>query len=170
MPHPYLLSDAQWWIDRCSKPENWPNVLTFDEDGVETVGEKKACDFAVVWRNVSTGLDEAIGSVGLVMGTDVARRSAELGYWLAESQWGRGIMGEVVVRFVEWAWDVFPGLVKIHSEVYASNERSAGVLKKSGFEYEGRQRCATWKDGKMVDTLAYACLRPGWEATGQMQS
>ena len=156
MPHPYKLSDAEWYIDHCSNPEHWPNVLTYSADGTETVGPKKNCHFAIV-----TEEDEAIGSIGLVMGTDVARRSAEIGYWLAEAYWGQGIMQEVVRRFVEWAWEAFPGLIRVHAEIFAANERSASVLRRVGFEYEGRQRAATWKDGKIGDTLMFAIVRPG---------
>lgn len=164
MPYPYTLSDAEWYIGHCSQPENWPNVLSFDERGVETIGERRSAHFAIVAVNPGTGEDEAIGSIGLVMGVDVARRSAELGYWLAERYWGKGIMGDVVAGFMSWVWVAFPGLVRVHSGLFARNERSAAVLRKNGFVFEGRHRAAVWKNGKLEDELAYARLRPGLES------
>jgi len=166
VPSPYTLANAEWWIDYCSKSQNWPNVLTFDEHGIETIGAKRSCHFAIVTQNPTTGEDEAIGSIGLVHGSDVARRTAELGYWLAESHWGMGIMGEVVPMFMQWAWEAFPGLIRVHGEVYATNGRSASVLEKSEFEYEGSQIGAAWKDGRIGHMLTFACLRPGLGLSG----
>src|ERR1017187_7533881 len=34
---------------------------------------------------------EAVGGIGIRPGTDVARLSAEMGYWLGEAYWGRGL-------------------------------------------------------------------------------
>jgi ribosomal-protein-alanine N-acetyltransferase len=161
LPHPYTLSDAEWWIDRCQDPAHWAPVLTYDENGVETIAEKVPCNFAIVTPNPETGEDSTIGSIGLVPGTDVARRSAELGYWLGEGYWGRGIMREVVKGFIEWTWERFPGLVRVHAEVFAGNERSVGVLREAGFVFEGRRRGAVWKEGRVRDAEEWAVVREG---------
>ena len=70
-------------------------------------------------------------------------------------------MGGVVEEFLRWLWGAFPGLVRVFSTVFAWNERSVGVLRKNGFEFEGRRSGAIWKDGRLGDELEFACLRPG---------
>jgi RimJ/RimL family protein N-acetyltransferase len=160
MPSPYTLADAEWWIAHNQDRANWQGVRSFDANGVETLGPKLPARFAITAPN-QQGEDEAIGGIGLDMGVDVARRSAELGYWLAEPEWGKGIMPDVVTALLEWVWEAFPGLVRVHSEVFALNERSASVLKRVGFDYESRQRAAVFKNGVIGDALVYVKLRPG---------
>jgi RimJ/RimL family protein N-acetyltransferase len=104
IPHPYTLADAEWWIEHCSQEEHWPVVRTFaeEENGrvVEQIvreGEgkekRRPSDFAIVAVDPRTGVEEAIGAIGIVMGGDVAKRTGELGYWLSQDWWGRGVMG-----------------------------------------------------------------------------
>ncbi len=132
-PHPYTLANAEWFIGHVSG-QNPPEVLTVAIEG------------------------QAAGVIGLQMGTDVHRRSAELGYWLGEEFWGRGIMSEAVAAFVEYAFLNFP-LIRIHSEVFAANPASARVLEKAGFSYEGRLRQAIIKNDQVIDGLLYAVTR-----------
>lgn len=102
--------------------------------------------------------EEAIGSIGLFPGQDVHRLTAEMGYWLAEPFWERGIMSEAVARFTDAAFDAF-GLVRIHAEPYAANSGSCRVLEKAGFTLEGRLQASVIKDGKILDQLMYAKVR-----------
>ena len=98
---------------------------------------------------------EAIGSIGLMVGKDVHRFTAELGYWLAEPFWGKGVMTEAVKRITEYAFNSF-GLKRVYAEPYTSNRASARVLEKAGFKYEGLLRASAFKDGRLVDQLLYA--------------
>ena len=98
---------------------------------------------------------EAIGSIGLMVGKDVHRFTAELGYWLAEPFWGKGVMTEAVKRITEYAFRCF-GLKRVYAEPYTSNRASARVLEKAGFKYEGLLRASAFKDGRLVDQLLYA--------------
>ena len=104
--------------------------------------------------------DEAIGSIGLSLGQDVHRLTAEMGYWLAEPFWGRGMMSEVVALFTDAAFAAFD-LVRIYAEPYATNTNSCRILEKAGFVMEGRLRCSVIKDGKIFDQLMYARTKPG---------
>ena len=101
---------------------------------------------------------EAIGCIGLQMGCDVHRNTAELGYWLGEAFWGRGIMSEAVVEFTRWAFSTFD-LERIYAEPFAKNPASARVLEKAGFVYEGRLRARAFKNNEHLDSLLYAKLR-----------
>lgn len=98
---------------------------------------------------------EAIGSIGLMVGKDVHRFTAELGYWLAEPFWGKGIMTEAVERITEYAFKSF-GLKRVYAEPYATNRASVRVLEKAGFKYEGLLQSSAFKDGRLVDQLLYA--------------
>lgn len=102
---------------------------------------------------------QAVGSVALTRGADVYRRSAELGYWLAEAYWGQGIMPQAV-RQLCWEgfarWDI----VRIYAEPYRENMASRRVLEKAGFTLEGVIHQGVYKNGCVQDYCMYALLRP----------
>jgi ribosomal-protein-alanine N-acetyltransferase len=100
---------------------------------------------------------EAIGSIGIGLNQDVHRLTAELGYWLAEPYWGRGIVSEGVAAFCRYACEAF-GLVRIYAEPYATNPASCRVLEKAGFTLEGRMRKNAVKDGQVLDQFLYAWI------------
>jgi len=129
-PHPYRLEDGRRWLVLCAK-------------------ENPALNFAVEVDG------EAVGGIGLTPGDDVDRVSAEIGYWLAEPLWGRGIMTEVVVAMTRWAIDTF-GLTRVFALPFDRNGASARVLEKAGYQLEGRLHHAAIKDGVIVDVLVYA--------------
>jgi RimJ/RimL family protein N-acetyltransferase len=133
MPHPYTLAHAEAYVrDRIEQPHRL--MFCIDVDG------------------------EAVGGIGVHPGDDVNRLTAELGYWLAEPFWGRGIMSAAVAAMVRYAFE-HQALERIEAYVYASNPASARVLEKCGFTYEGRLRRNVIKDGAMLDSLLYALLR-----------
>jgi [ribosomal protein S5]-alanine N-acetyltransferase len=134
-PHPYTLEDARAF-------------LGFVQN------EEPRTTFAIATES------EAIGCIGLRLGTDVHRKTAELGYWLGEPFWGRGIMSEAVQEFTRWAFEAF-NLQRIFAQPFENNKASARVLEKAGFVCEGRLRANALKDGKVLDSLIYARVRTG---------
>lgn len=100
----------------------------------------------------------AIGGIGLELHRDVHRRSANVGYWLGEPYWGRGIATGALRAFTEYAFGEFD-LVRIDANVYEWNPASARVLEKAGYEYEGRLRKSITKDGQTIDQWLYAIVR-----------
>lgn len=100
----------------------------------------------------------AAGGIGLHPGHDVNRLTAELGYWLAEPFWGRGIATAAVRAIVPHGFASLP-LNRIEAYVYANNPASARVLEKAGFTCEGRLRRSVIKDDQVLDSLVYARLR-----------
>jgi len=102
---------------------------------------------------------EAIGGIGIAIGKDVHRLTAEMGFWLAEPYWGKGLMTEAVSRFTDYAFEQFH-LVRIYAEPYATNRSSCRVLEKAGFALEGRMRSSVIKDGEILDQFLYAAVRP----------
>ena len=99
------------------------------------------------------------GGIGLQMLGAQARITAELGYWLGRSFWGRGITSAVIDPFVTWAFERFPETVRIQACVYESNPASARILERNGFEREGTHRRSIIKRGRILDQTMYARLR-----------
>ena len=104
--------------------------------------------------------EELIGGIGLTIGGDIYRMTAELGYWLGEDYWGRGIISRAVGVLVDWAFETFD-LNRIWADPFASNLASAKVLERNGFQLEGIKRASVLKAGRVLDQLLYARIRPG---------
>ncbi len=132
-PHPYTLEDARAFISRVAQ-------------------EKPETLYAIAKSS------EAVGGIGLRLGSDIHRKTAELGYWLAEPFWGKGIMSQAVQAFTRYAFEMFD-LQRIYAEPFESNRSSARVLEKAGFLCEGRMRASIYKDGKVLDSFLYALTR-----------
>lgn len=128
-PHPYTLADAERFI--AAAPPTY------------------AC-IAIA--------GEAVGGIGLTPGHDVERFSAELGYWLGEAFWGRGIVTEAVRAVTAHALSAL-GLERVFAMPYAGNRSSCRVLEKCGYAREARLRSAVFKGGRFSDQLLYARVR-----------
>jgi RimJ/RimL family protein N-acetyltransferase len=131
-PHPYTKHDARAYIR--SVRERTPETT-----------------FAIAVD------DEAVGSVGFVLRTDVERVSAEIGYWLAEPFWGRGITTEALVALTKYAIATH-GLTRIYALPFAWNVASCRVLEKAGYVLEARLRRSAIKDGQITDQMQYAYI------------
>lgn len=101
---------------------------------------------------------EVAGVVGIQFRSDIERCSAELGYWIGEPFWGRGIVTAAIRGFVEWAMPRFV-LTRIYAEVFAENIASGRVLEKVGFEFVGLLRKAAIKNGTYHDYRLYDLVR-----------
>jgi [ribosomal protein S5]-alanine N-acetyltransferase len=104
---------------------------------------------------------EAAGGLGYVPGNDVERYSAEVGYWLGEACWGRGVVTEALTLFTAHAFKEL-GLLRLFALPFADNLASIRVLEKAGFEREGILRSSSVKYGKPRDQAIYAKVNPGW--------
>jgi len=101
---------------------------------------------------------EAIGGIGYRLGTDIARLSAEMGYWLAEPFWGRGLTTRAVSAATEWGFDSYR-IIRIFAMAFSHNVASMRVLEKAGFEREGLMRRSAIKNGVVLDQVLYAKVR-----------
>lgn len=101
--------------------------------------------------------DEAVGSIGFVIHPDVERVSAEIGYWLAEPFWKRGIMSEALAAVTRYAIDTHH-LTRIYALPFAWNAASCRVLEKAGYGLEARLRRSCIKNGQILDQLQYAYI------------
>ena len=134
-PCPYSLADAQWFINDCIA-HNRQDRLVY----AVTVGGRP------------------VGCVSVQLQSDVYRKSAELGYWLAEDYWGQGIMTEAVKQICREGYDRWEDLVRIYAEPFAHNTASRRVLEKAGFQLEGVMRESVCKRGRVYDSCMYALL------------
>jgi [ribosomal protein S5]-alanine N-acetyltransferase len=101
---------------------------------------------------------EAIGGVGFKQGTDIARLSMEMGYWLGEPFWGRGLTTRAVTAASDWAFDYYK-VVRLFAMTFAHNVASMRVLEKSGFQREGIMQRSAIKNGVILDQWLYAKVR-----------
>ena len=99
--------------------------------------------------------NEAIGGIGFSAQADVGRRSAEIGYWLGEDYWGRGIASEALLAVTEHAFANYD-LCRLYAHVFDWNPASTRVLEKAGYVFEGRLKKSVTKDNQTIDQLIYA--------------
>ena len=97
----------------------------------------------------------AAGGIGFQLQADVERVSAEIGYWLGEPFWGRGIITEALAAVTAHAVATH-GLTRVYAMPFAWNTASCRVLEKAGYVLEGRLRNSAIKDGRLTDQLQYA--------------
>jgi RimJ/RimL family protein N-acetyltransferase len=132
-PHPYTEEHGKAWLEKAIEP---PIVnLAIDVDG------------------------EAVGGIGLILNSDVYIKTAEMGYWLGEPFWGRGIATEAIRLMVEYAFYYFD-IIRLYAEVFETNKSSMRVLEKNGFYLEGVRRKAVLKNEVLMDDYIWVKLRP----------
>lgn len=98
------------------------------------------------------------GMIGAFPQSDVYKFTAELGYWLGEPYWGRGIMTEAIRLKCKQVFEE-TNINRIFAAVFNYNKASAKTLEKNGFVYEGTARQAIFKDGAFCDELRYGLLK-----------
>ncbi len=98
---------------------------------------------------------EAVGSIGLFPQSDIHEKNAELGYWLAEPFWRKGIMPRAIQEIVAYGFRSF-NITRIFARPFSTNPASQRVLEKSGFIFEARLKNALYKNGEYMDELIYA--------------
>lgn len=134
-PSPYTPEEARRWIRLVA-------------------GQEPPTEFAIALPET----DEAVGGIGFIPQTDVHRRSAEVGYWLGEAHWGRGIMTAAVRALTTHAF-ARHDLIRLYAMVFSSNPASMRVLEKAGWTREGVLRHHVTKEGHTLDVVLYATVR-----------
>jgi RimJ/RimL family protein N-acetyltransferase len=131
IPYPYRLADAKSWL-RSLKGADDKAVFGIELDG-QIVG--------VVSLN---GIKE--------------KHMAEIGYWLAEEHWGKGIISEAVEALVEYGFDELD-LVRIYGKAFLFNPASGKVMEKCGFKKGGTLKKEAQKEDKFLDCNIYAITK-----------
>jgi RimJ/RimL family protein N-acetyltransferase len=131
-PHPYTMHDARAFLRSAGKASP------------ETA-------FAIAVGGA------AIGGIGFMLQQDVDRASSEIGYWLGEPFWGRGIATEALAAVTAHAIEQH-GITRMFALPFAANLASCRVLEKAGYVLEARLRRSAIKNGVVVDQLQYAFI------------
>lgn len=129
-PHPYTNESGKFYIDLVSKNEP-QTIFAIDVNG------------------------EAVGSIGIYLQSDVHKKNAELGYWLAEPFWGKGLVTQAVKKIVEYSFQTFE-IERIFARPFGTNLASQNVLEKAGFKLEAHFEKTIFKNGEYLDELVYA--------------
>lgn len=132
-PHPYTRRDAELFIAMAKRSRS-AFLLAIEADG------------------------EAVGGIGLHFLRDVYRGTAEIGYWLAEEYWGRGIATDAVRALVPVAFEKFP-VIRLQAGIFADNPASMRVLEKCGFSCEAVHTRAITKNSVIMDEHLYVLLK-----------
>lgn len=135
LPFPYTEQDARDYI---------ASMLSSDEDST--------------FAYAITQNDRVIGSIGAFRQENIHRQTAELGYYLAEEYWGRGIMTEAIRQLCEIVFDT-TDILRIYAEPFAYNTGSRRALEKAGFAFEGTMKNNAVKNGKVLDMALYSLTR-----------
>lgn len=135
LPFPYTEQDARDYI---------ASMLSSDEDST--------------FAYAITQNDRVIGSIGAFRQGNIHRQTAELGYYLAEEYWGRGIMTEAIRQLCEIVFDT-TDILRIYAEPFAYNTGSRRALEKAGFAFEGTMKNNAVKNGKVLDMALYSLTR-----------
>jgi [ribosomal protein S5]-alanine N-acetyltransferase len=133
IPHPYSENDAAFFID-----------LVKNEDPI--------VNFAIEFEG------QLAGVMGLVLQKDVYRGTAEIGYWLGEAFWAKGIATEAVGLITKYGFETLQ-LRKIYAGVFAFNQDSMRVLEKNGYQKEAILKDSVIKNGKISDEHRYSILK-----------
>ena len=133
-PHPYTVRDG--------------------EEFITMVGNRigPTVDFAIEIDGA------AVGGIGIVLKLDVERVAAEIGYWLGEKYWNRGIMTGAIKKMAEYSFMTFQ-IEKLYATVFDFNIASQRVLEKAGFEKEAVLKRAAIKSNRVMDLHYYGFLR-----------
>jgi len=132
-PYPYTEMAARQWIEIANR-------------------DKPLKNFAIIYKN------KAVGGIGVNILHDVFRVNAEIGYWLGEKYWNRGIATKALKAMIKYTFDTFL-VSRIFAHVFESNESSIRVLKKCGFLQEGNLKKSIIKNNQIQDCYIYALLK-----------
>jgi RimJ/RimL family protein N-acetyltransferase len=129
-PYPYTLEDAKEFIKFCQS-ENPKTIFIIEEEGA------------------------VAGVISLTILPDIYSKSAEIGYWLGEPFWNKGIMTKAIQKIVAYGFDEL-NLVRIFAGVFENNKSSQKVLEKAGFKFECIFEKAIFKNDQLLNEYRYS--------------
>jgi len=129
-PHPYTSDHAREFIEMATQDDP-THIFAIDING------------------------DGVGGIGLHPQQDVFKKNAELGYWLAEPYWGKGIITKAIKEVVEFGFRTFD-VTRIFARPFGTNKASQRVLEKTGFTLEAKLEKTIYKNGTYLDECIYA--------------
>lgn len=132
-PHPYKWENGEAFVEMATKNDP-TTIFAIDING------------------------EATGGIGLHIQTDIHKKNMELGYWIAQPFWGKGIMTKAVLQMVEYGFKTFD-IERIFACPFGTNIGSQKVLEKAGFILEAKIEKNLFKNEEFLDEMIYAVRR-----------
>lgn len=129
-----------------------------EQDGKDYISDMLSANKDDTFAFAITADNKVVGSIGVFRQGNIQRQTAELGYYVAEEYWSRGIMTEAVKQICEYVF-CKSDILRIYAEPFAYNIASCRVLEKAGFQYEGTLRSNAVKNGEVIDMKMYSLLR-----------
>jgi len=129
IPHPYTIEDAEKFIAGQAEIHPTQNFAVYNEE-------------------------EIVGGIGLILQEDIYRMNVELGYWVAEPFWGKGIATIAVGLMSQYIFDTF-AVNRIVAEVFDYNRASMRVLEKNGYYLESVRRKGILKNDLLIDDFVW---------------
>jgi len=137
-PHPYTLEDGKKWIQLNQKISPVENMAILVDDKIA-------------------------GSIGLKLQEDVYRKNAEVGYFLGEQYWGKGLTTIALKKFIEYTFNTFP-VTRLFAPIFEYNIASIKVLEKNGFKREGYFKKSIYKNGEYFNEVILALLKEDFKS------
>jgi [ribosomal protein S5]-alanine N-acetyltransferase len=138
LPNPYSFKDAQDWLNLIL-PENNPPKY-----------------FAVTTDN------QLVGSIGIVTKTNIYRKNFEIGYFVSEDFWGKGIATKAIKAVTSYAFRDFD-IIRVYAESFSENTGSRRALEKAGFKLEATLKKNIIKNDIITDSCIYSVLKEDYK-------
>lgn len=129
-----------------------------ETDGKQFINDMLSADKTKTFAFAVEVDGKVIGSVGAFRQNNVHCKTAEIGYYIAEEFWGKGIATSAVKSVCDYVFD-HTDIMRIFAEPFADNAASCRVLEKAGFEYEGTLKSNAVKCGQVKDMKMYALIK-----------
>ena len=129
-PHPYTKENGKAFIAMATK-DNPIHIFAIEVNG------------------------KAVGGIGIHLQQDIMKKNAEIGYWLGEAYWGKGIITKAITEMIQFGFNTYD-ITRIYARPFGTNLASQRVLEKAGFTLEARIEKNIFKNGEFLDELIYA--------------
>lgn len=133
-PHPYTLINAANYIKISNEISDSKLIYGIEYNG------------------------EIIGCIGGFVDEDIYIKTCELGYWIGEPFWGKGITSEAIQLMTEKLFKRFD-IVRLYAEPYETNIGSRKALEKAGFKLESIKEKSVFKNGEILNSCIYVMIR-----------
>jgi [ribosomal protein S5]-alanine N-acetyltransferase len=144
IPNPYSIDDALEFI-KCAN--NDFNTL-------------KALHFAIESKIIPRSRNNLkfVGTIS-VKKIDLVNKKADLGYWIGEQYWGKGIATECLKLIIDYAFSAELGLKQLCAYVFPENKASIRVLEKNGMNKIGEVNEYHKLSGRDRTSFIYVTIR-----------
>ncbi|NDV59669.1 GNAT family N-acetyltransferase [Bacteroides sp. 519] len=161
---PWKLADAENIAEALNNKKILDNLrdgIPFPytvQDAKEFITAMLNADKEMTYAFAITANNKAIGSIGVFRQTNIHARTAEMGYYIAEPYWGKGIGTSAIKQTCDYIFK-HTNIIRIFAEPFAHNIASCRILEKCGFKFEGTLRKNAFKNGNIIDMKMYSILK-----------